>query len=316
VNPVRAIDRYWMAPAPAARLGAVRLFVGIYAVVYLFGRLPHSLSYASFSRSHFRPVGVVDLLIDKPLPGWLVAGLAIACAAMAIPFALGLAFRLTGPVFAALILWVLTYNNSWGMIFHTENLLVMHVIVLACAASADAWAVDSRRVAAPADDARYGWPLRLMCWIVVIAYVIAGLAKLRNTGTSWIWGDDLRNYIAMDNARKLLLGDTASPIAAPLMELGSAFKLMALASVALELGAPIALLHRKLAALWAVAVWGFHASVLLLMWIFFPYQLLGFAYLPFFRAERLADWSARTLRRLRGRRGSEAAAHAEGGDQR
>ena len=71
--------------------------------------------------------------------------------------------------------------------------------------------IPRRKARAPSagptpDHGRYGWPIKLMCWVVVIAYVLAGVAKLKNGGMSWIWGDELRNHVALDNARKILLG--------------------------------------------------------------------------------------------------------------
>ena len=36
-----------------------------------------------------------------------------------------------------------TYRSSFGMIFHTENLWVVHVALLATAPAADAWSIDA-----------------------------------------------------------------------------------------------------------------------------------------------------------------------------
>ena len=41
------------------------------------------------------------------------------------------AYRVTAPLAALGMLWVTAYRNSWGMVFHTENLLVIHLAVLA-----------------------------------------------------------------------------------------------------------------------------------------------------------------------------------------
>ncbi len=291
------IDRWILPPAPAARLGAVRLLVGLYACIYLAIRLPHSIALGRFHPAQFAPVGLVRLLVNRPLPAWLVATLAVAAAAAAVPFVLGWRFRVTGPLFAALLLWTRSYANSWGMCFHTDNLLVLYAIVLAAAPSADALSLDARRGPVPAGDRPgYGWPLRLMALILVASYLLAGLAKLRNAGFDW--GDDLRNYIAMDNARKLLLGDSASPLAAPLARLETFFRVLGVATIALELGAPVVFLGRRAAALWTGAAIGFHVGVVASMWIVFPFQLTGVAYLPLFRAERLVAW---IRRRRRGR---------------
>jgi hypothetical protein len=308
---LRAIDRYWMAPAPAARLGVVRVLVGGFAAVYMTARLPSWLGFAHFDPAQFRPVGVVALL-DRPLPSWAVIALALLTVACAWPFFLGWRFRVFGPLFAALCLWTLTYRHSWGMVFHTDNLLILHLLILAGTRSADAWSLDARRRGTtPADDARYGWPLRLMCWVVVIAYVLAGVAKLEHGGMAWMWGDALRNHVAIDNARKIVLGDIYSPLAAPLMHWDWPFRALATMTVILELIAPVALLGRRVAALWVIAIVSFHLGVLALMMIAFPYQMLGISFACFFRVERPAGrlarrWTGWTRRRRRSERSFES----------
>jgi hypothetical protein len=294
---VKALDHWWRPLAPATRIGFLRVLVGTFVLAYLAARIGHLIGYAGFDPGHFRPVGVVAVL-DRPLLPWVVRGLGIATLVMAVPFLLGWRFHVTGPVFAALLLWTITYRNSWGMIWHTENLMVIQVIILALAPSADAWSLDARRRGAPAEpDRRYGWPLRLMCAVVVIAYVIAGLAKLRNAGGGWMFGDELRNYVATDNLRKILLGDWYSPLAAPLLHVEWLFQFLAFATVALEVGAPVALLGRRWALGWVIAAMSFHWGVLALMMIGFPYQMCGVGFACFFRVERLGEWLRRRLGR-------------------
>ena len=303
------LDRYVMSPAPAARLAALRVLVGGFAMIYVAARLPYLLSYGGFSPTQFQPVGVVFVLCDNPLPGWSVTALTAATVALSIPFFLGLYARVLGPVFAFSLLWTLSYRNSWGMVFHTENLLWLHVFILSVTASADAWSLDAlrrRRARAqgadrsPTEHGRYGWPIKLMCWVVVIAYVLAGVAKLKNGGMNWLWGDELRNHVALDNAKKILLGDIHSPLAGPLMHWESLWRLLATVTVALELGAPMALFGGRLALFWVIAVIGFHLGVLALMIIVFPYQMLGVAFVCFFRCERLLEWTRARWQRWRG----------------
>jgi len=38
-----------------------------------------------------------------------------------------------------------------------------------------------------------------------------------------------------------------------------------------------------------VSAWLFHVGIALLMWISFPYNLIGLAYAPLFRTERIFD---------------------------
>jgi len=144
-----------------------------------------------------------------------------------------------------------------------------------------------------------------MGWVVVVAYLLAGVAKLSGGGMwsmNWLWGDELRNYIAIDNARKMLLGDIYSPLAAPLLHWNGFFKLLALGTVVLEAGAPLALLHRRITATWVILVIAFHLGVLALMMIAFPYQMLGLAFACFFPVERpMARIAARVSDRLASR---------------
>jgi hypothetical protein len=186
------------------------------------------------------------------------------------------------------------------MVFHTENLLVLHVLALALAPASDVWSIDrwwrARRGAArPVPDGKYAWAIRTAAVLTVATYVLAGIAKLRLTGVDWLDGVQLRNQIGYDNLRKALLGDQVADLAVPLLEHPSLFIALSIMTLMVELGAPIALLGGRIAALWALAAWGFHVGVIALMAIVFPYPLSGIAYAPLFRVERPMGWIARKL---------------------
>ncbi|WP_437691491.1 HTTM domain-containing protein [Sorangium sp. So ce176] len=293
------LDRAFFAEAPAERLAIVRLLVGGFALVYLCVRAVHLQRVGHLPPEGFRPIGVISVL-SAPLPLWAVRALIGAAIAAGAAFVAGFKFRVAGPLFGALLLWVLSYRNSWGMVFHTENLLVLHVIALGLAAAADAYSLDARAAgradagprsgsSAPAPHGRYGWPLRLLCAITVTSYFIAGVTKLRNSGLDWAFSDILRNYVAYDNVRKIALGDTHSPLGGALVRYGFLFPPLALASLAMELGAPLALFSRRIAVVFCGAAWLFHLGVLLTMAILFPYPLLGIAFAGFFELEKMRD---------------------------
>ncbi|MBT8201759.1 MAG: HTTM domain-containing protein [Acidimicrobiia bacterium] len=289
--------RTWLSEeAPANRLGMVRLLVGVYAVVFVAVRSLHWLDVARLPERRFDPVGILAPLSD-PLAVPVVALASGLTLLFAGAFAAGWRFRITGPVFAALLLMMTTYGNSWGQVLHTENLLVLHVIILAFSPADTAYAIG--RAPHPGHGHDFGWALRLMTIVVVIAYVIAGLAKLRNGGFDWLTGDVLRNQVAHDNLRKILLGDVHSPIGAWLVQFGWLFPPMAIASVLVELGAPIVLLGGRAKQVWVIAAWGFHLGVLALMAILFPYQLFGVAFVSMLPVERLPDLRARWRERAR-----------------
>jgi vitamin K-dependent gamma-carboxylase-like protein len=293
-----ALARWWFAPAPPERLAVLRIAIGAYATLWTAARLPELMAVARSPVSQFAPVGVIRVLA-APLPPGAVLAIAVATIGLLAAFTAGVHHRLVAPLAAAAALWTLSYRSSWGMLFHTENLLALHLIALACAPAADAWALG-RRSAQAERAAGHGWAIKLLAALTCATYLLAGIAKLRLAGLDWLAGDQLRNQIAVDNVRKALLGASTAPLAARLLAHPAALIALSLAALAIELGAPLALLGGRIARLWALAAWGFHAGVVLAMNVWFPYPLLGVAFLPLFAAERLVAaplrwWRSRAI---------------------
>lgn len=280
--------RFWFPKLPAERLGMLRVLVGFYSVVYFLARMPYWLSCAERRPEQFDPVGPL-FWMSAPLDPWLYRSLVFLTVPAAIAFFLGFRYRLLAPVFALLLSTVLTYANSWGTVLHTENLWLVHAVILSLAPAADAVSLDARRLGSvPEPHFRYGWAVRLMCWVAVCAYFVAGVAKVKNAGWVFIEGESLRNYVALDNVRKLELGSPYySPLAVLLLGHTGVFGVLAAGSLLLELGAPLAMLRPAIGKVWSVMMWSFHLGVLALMAIGFFYPLTFIAYTPFFRVERL-----------------------------
>jgi len=297
---LRALDARFLAAAPPERLATVRFLTGAFACGYLLVRAP---VLADFRRTPgvFRPVGLAAWLHGPLPPSWVFAlfGLTLL---LGVCFTLGWRFRLSGPAFALLVLWVTSYRSSWSMLFHNENLLALHLLVLGCCDAAAALSLDARSAhsqAATTPHARYGWPVRLLSVITTCVYVVAAVAKLKITGLSWMDGDVLRNYIAFDAMRKSQIGTLHSPLAGYLVQVGWPYIGLSILTLLVELGGPIALLNRRLTRLWVLGAWGFHLGVLLSMAIAFPYPLSGVAFASMFECEKL--WNVRRLGRLRAR---------------
>ena len=289
MSALSALSGAWFVPVPAQRLALLRVIVGGYALLYLLLRFANLNSYGGFESNQFAPVGPVALL-SGPLDSGSVTLLLLAAIGLGVCFVAGWRFALAGPLFAVLLLWVISYRNSFGQIFHTENLMVLGVLILALAPAADAHSLDERsgRTQPRTDDGYlYGWAIRLVCLVTVLAYVVAGLTKLQNAGFDWLTGDVLRNYVAYDNLRKIELGDVHSPLGAWLVSYAWVFPQLALFSLVVELGAPFALLGGRITRIWIAAAWLFHVGIIAVMAIMFPYQLLGVAFLPFLPIEEV-----------------------------
>jgi hypothetical protein len=285
----RSPVEWLVAPAPAARLAMLRILVGVYATAWTLVRLPAHLAHTDQVVARWQPVGVLAPL-ESPPADTAILLVAVAAPLLGVLFVAGWRYRAIGPLFAVAVLLLATLDSSWGQVFHTEHLLVLHLLILAQAPAADVLATGRRRAPpGPAVDGRYGWPVRLAAVVVVLTYVIAGIAKLRIGGLDWLDGDTLRNWVAHDNLRKAVLGDSYSAIGRHLVRHAWLFPPLAVLTVIVELGAWVALLGGRWRTAWVVAAWLFHLGVLAAMAILFSYQLTGAAFAAFFRLERLAD---------------------------
>ncbi len=147
------------------------------------------------------------------------------------------------------------------------------------------------------ESTTYGWPIALAALVLVVTYVVAGVAKLRYGGVDWVFGDTLRNHVAYAAARLDLLGSSPSPLAGLGVRLDGVWPLAAAATIVIELAAPVALLGGRLRTGWVIAAWLMHLAILAFMLIGFPMPLFLVAFAPLYRIERLwtdrPSWLAR-----------------------
>jgi hypothetical protein len=255
-----------------ARLVPVRRVVAAWSALWVLVRFPYLRALADLPEHRWEPVGLLAPLPHPP-PDLLVTAALAGAAGLGALVALDRAPRPAVVGWSVLVLGVTTWASCWGQLFHTENLLALHALLLGAAAL----------VARP-DPA---FVVRAMAVVTVVAYVVAGAAKLRGSGLEWLTGDVLRDQVAFDSARKAVVGGATSPLGTRLVEYERIWPPLAAASLAVELGAPVALLHRRLAHGWVAAAWLFHVGVLALMAIGFPYQLSLVAFAPLLPLERV-----------------------------
>jgi hypothetical protein len=308
-----SLHRFWFAEAPAARLGVLRLIVGTFSLAYLLPRVEMFRTMSQQQTDLFEPTGVVGFL-EAPLPASAFDALLLLTLLSNFGFLLGWRYRLTGPLFGTLFLVTLCYRNSWSMLFHNDNVLVLHALILGFAPAADAYSLDCWRnrrkpgswLTGRISGARswaYGWPTRLLVATTVATYFLSGVAKLAGpTGLGWATGRVLRDQIAVDALRKTVLGATPSDAIQVLYDQSLLFLLIGAGTLVLELGAPLVLAHRRLGWVWAGLAFLMHWGIFFVMGITFRYQLTGALFAPFFPVERLGS----TLRRWWGAAPSEA----------
>ena len=253
------------------------------------------------------------MLLDGPMAPRTFEMILIGSLMAGVAFVLGWQFRWTGPLFAGLLIFVVSYRNSWSMIYHVDNLLLLHVLVLGLTRSADALSLDALRQRpiaewwhsllaeaqgspAPVRERNgwhweYGYPVRLLCAVTVAVYVLAGMAKVTGPlGLNWALGEGLRNQVGFDALRKELLEGRSGLMAYVVFNSVPLATALGVGTILLELGAVLALVDARIGRLWAVATYGMHWGIHAVMSITFWYQLTGLAFAPFLVSEGLVRW--------------------------
>lgn len=279
-----AVARRVAPTARASTPAALRLAVGGYHLWHVASRRRLYAGVHRTDPTSFDPVGAARVL-RRPLPSILADRLVDASIVTGALFTAGVVHRVTGPLHAALQVWNFSYRNSWSMVYHHENNLVLHTLVLGAAPAADALSIDAlvrdRTPLPPRESWMYGLIPTAMNAAVAIAYVIAGAAKFKGgEGIRWMDGSHMRGQVAIDALRKHMLGETASPLGRSLYPHTELFTAMAALALVIELGAPLALLDRRLGWAFAGAAFSMHWGIKAVMRITFPYNLSGVLYLP------------------------------------
>ncbi|MGH7542113.1 MAG: hypothetical protein ACRELC_14055, partial [Gemmatimonadota bacterium] len=227
---VRALDRHWFAPADLRDLAAVRivlvgLFLGTMLAPELSGALGITGGYGFEAQrwfleipdESFAPIPMLKLL-TVPFGAWgarpsplllhTIVWVALASGIMAL---VGVVGRTSMLVFAAATTLLIAHGYSYGELHHPQTLPVLALWVLPFAPIGGAWAVDAlrgrirrarrdlefapvRRVDRTHPFAR--WQIRTIQWLLVLAYLSAGLSKLEIGGLEWLNGYRILRHLA------------------------------------------------------------------------------------------------------------------------
>lgn len=299
---ISALNRWWFPEVPAGRLALLRITTALYTLWYLGTRVDLLTQIADTHHALYQPVGVAQWL-SGPLDPQFFVSLIWVTLALNLCFLFGLAHRITGPLFAAALLFVLCYRNSWSMIYHSHNLLVFHVMIMGLARAADSYALDAlyrlkRGHTTPTPNERYGWPIQLISMATLLSYFVAGVAKVTSeAGWGWASGSVIRGQVGVDALRKEVLGETSGVLAPFLFEHLWIFTLMGIATLIVELGAPLFIVNRRLGQFWCIATYGMHWGIYLTMGIKFRYQMSGCMFFSFFSLEEIPQAISQRLRK-------------------
>jgi hypothetical protein len=250
------VESWLFQPGDPRRLAALR--IGLCAV--LASRLAFGpyLELAHQPAALFRPISFMKLLPSMPPPAFVVPVQVIAVAAALLAL-VGLWTRFALPVAWLAAVPLVAMTSSLGKTVHNDVLLMLCLLPLVPSDAGAAWSLDAwrRRGGAAGVSTRFGWPVRTAMVVVTGAYFFSGFGKLLHAGPAWVTSGNLRwiLYASSDaqahpNPAALFVADR--PWLAHLLALGS---------IAIELGFPLVLWRPRLAWLLVPAVVSLHAGI-------------------------------------------------------
>ncbi len=254
------LEAWIFAPGSPRRLAAVR--IGL--CLLLAGRLsrPLYVQVAGQPRALFRPISFMHLFHQMPSAP-VALSVQVASVFAALLAAAGIAIGWTLPAAFAGALFLNGMWSSIGQPMHNETMLLLALVPLLIARSADAWSVPAwrKRTAAPDPSPDYGWPVRTAMIVVASGYFFSGLYKLIFSGIAWVTSDNIRwimYRISDENPHPI--GPALFLASHPLLA-----HLAAAGTLLTELGFPICLWKSKAAWLFVPAVVLMHAGIGLTM---------------------------------------------------
>jgi len=218
---LRALDRYWFAPARLQDLALFRILCVGSWLLFFFPGMERTQPLATADAHLFHPLLVVKILM-WPLGPWGVRPGPMFLHAVFLGTMTAGVFALIGKytrpsllILAAgnTLLWGHIYSYGW--VHHGPILLSVAFWILAFSPSDAALSLDAlqRRRHAAAHGMRFepvpptaesehaGWPLRLVQWLMALIYLSAATSKLHDGGLAWMNGYTLVYFTATDGIR-------------------------------------------------------------------------------------------------------------------
>ncbi|HET8623031.1 MAG TPA: DCC1-like thiol-disulfide oxidoreductase family protein, partial [Gemmatimonadales bacterium] len=315
VTLLRALERHWFEPASLRDLAIVRIVIAGSALVLFRPDLDWMMMLAHAEPSTFRPLPILKLLMlpfgewgVRPEPMFLRAlwwlYLVAACGAV-----VGFATRLSLVALAWSATLIVAHNYSYGELHHPEAIFILAIWILACAPTGQALSLHAlrRRIDRSLGAQRFEpirpedeqselarWPLRVIQWLLVLAYLSAGLSKLWRGGLQWFNGYTLAYFLIQDGVR---WGSAPALLLAPHPEV---LALLSVGSIVIELTFALAVLVPRLAWPYVLAGTGLHIGIFVLQRAtFFTFIVLYIVFIESLRrtwprrlrAARPAPWT-------------------------
>ncbi len=239
---------FWVGPQSPVNLAAGRiLFFGALFLLYL----PQDFAaWATVSDVFWMPIYLFDALnlpvLSEPVLNvvqsvWKAA-LLLSC--------LGLFTRISTATAFVLGFYLLALPHNFAKVYHYDAVLVFALGILMASRCGDAISLDrwrARRKSGTNVDSivgpsgEYRWPIRAIWLVLALVFFASGVAKLRYGGLAWITSDNMAFILIRQQYGLTPLVNWGVYLAqSPWL-----YRPLALATVVLETGYPLAMVSRR-----------------------------------------------------------------------
>ena len=175
------VARWWLRPAPLARVAVLRTVIYLFVPIDLFARTAQVVPHAYGSSELYDPVELLAA-IGQPAPQpWFVQTLRVVIIVGSLVAATGRWRRLAGWVVALAFLDWCCLAMSYGKVDHDHLAILVAVFVLPTVPGASLRSTDDSEAA--------GWALRCVEVAVIATYFLSAYAKVVRFGHAhWLVG--------------------------------------------------------------------------------------------------------------------------------
>ncbi len=267
---------FWFAPSTPTNLGFSR-FLFFSGLLYGFASW-HPSAWTHVSEVFWMPITLFRHLHLPVLSGSLLDILTLIWKMALGLSAIGLCTRSSTVIAFILSPYLFGLPQNFGKTHYSTAIIVLIMAVLAASRCGGGWSLDHvirnawcRRHGSaepPRWSGEYTWPIRLIWVLMVIIFFAAGIAKILLSGIAWVVSDNMMWVLI----RHHYTHDPPTSWGLYLAQYRWLSQWLALATIVIETGAPLALVSRRLRLLfvpgWLVMQLG--------IWL-----LLGVLFLPF-----------------------------------
>lgn len=194
-------NRYWFREGGRKAAGVIRIGVSlcVLSAIYMVAKPDHAAYLGVFNPGVYDPISVLRLLGSKvPSPAFFTIAKYVAIAATVMSLIGFLTrFSMALSLFSTLVLVAIIYSwgNEWN---HGLNIIFLAQIPLIFIRSGDFLSLDrlifKKHQQAPLNG--YHWGINLALLAITLMFLNAAYFKVvKNPGLSWVFSDNLRNYI-------------------------------------------------------------------------------------------------------------------------